>query len=87
MRLTLTDIDRPWFTSPADDEIVLEGTTYGVYQIEWNKVRVGSVHLFKGHWLAYTIDGDMISDMGTCDPARAALHVLYRHYVDQKVGV
>ena len=60
MRLTLTDIDRPWFTSPADDVIVLEGTTYGVYNIYWNKVRVGSVHLFNGLWHAYTADGVLI---------------------------
>lgn len=87
MKLTLTDIPRPWFTSPAADEIALEGTTYGVYLVTLNKVTVGSVHTFGGPWFAYTADGERIPDIASNDPARAALHVLDRHHADQKAGV
>ena len=89
MKLALTDIPRPWFTSPADDEIVLEGTTYGVYLVTLNKVTVGSVHLFAnaGGWMPYDTDGELIPDIASNDPARAALHVLDRHHADQKAGV
>lgn len=80
MKLTLTDIERGWFKGPADDVIVLEGTTYGVYQVTWNGVTAGSVHLLAGKWLAYDWSGEPIvsAEKYWSDPAITAVLVCDR---------
>lgn len=84
MKLQLTEIERGWFRGPADDVIVLNGTTFGFYQVTWNGVPVGSVHLFSvgAVWHAYDADGELIESDDPApgsDPVRAAVAVCHEY--------
>ena len=84
MRLTLTDIDAPWFRGNADDVIVMvDDDNDGDYDVIWNGVKVGSVERTIDGFVTRSNDGlTFVRGQSRKSPIDSALAACERYAED-----